>query len=91
MSSILSLGFEFKGNYYSFLARLKEKETVTEYHITVMNGELEKLLYGNHILSGTNGRIDIERPAEINDQAQLKIQIARALNVYLNEQSLTSY
>ena len=91
MSSILSLGFEYKGLSYSFLARVKEKGETTEYHITVMNGDLEKLLYGNHILSGSNGHIMIESSDESNDQVKLKAQIARALNSYLEEQSLTSY
>lgn len=89
MSSLLSLGFEFKGTYYSFLARVKEKGLAKEYYITVMNGDLEKLLYGNHIITGTNGSIEMERSAEGNEQSQLKGQIVRALNQYLNEQSLT--
>ena len=91
MANILSIGFEYNGTPCSFLARIKEKGYYTEYHITVMNGALEKLLYGDHIIFAVDGHIEINTPAELNEQHQLKIEVAKALNQYLKEQSLTSY
>ena len=79
MPKILSLGFEFRDSHYSFLARVKEKDNKTEYHITVMNGELEKLLYGNHIILEINGQVQIDPPIENNEQLQLKLRIEEAL------------
>ncbi|MEO5995424.1 MAG: hypothetical protein ABIN89_01915 [Chitinophagaceae bacterium] len=91
MANILSIGFEYNGTPFSFLARVKERGNFTEYHITVMNGALEKLLYGDHIIFAVNGQIEINIPVELNEQHQLKIEVAKALNLYLKEQSLTSY
>ncbi len=56
-----------------------------------MNGDLEKVLSGNHIISGINGHIINDSSNSTNEQQQLKNQVAKSLNSYLNEQSLTSY
>ncbi|MEJ7738780.1 MAG: hypothetical protein WKF97_15250 [Chitinophagaceae bacterium] len=83
MSKILSLGFQFDETHYSFLAHVKEKDNRTEYHITVMNGELEKVLYGDHVILEINGQLQIESPSENNKQQALKHQIAESLIQYL--------
>lgn len=83
MPKMLSLGFEFGETHYSFLAQVKEKDNRTEYHITVMNGELEKVLYGNHVIFEINGQLQVEGPSENNKQLALKNQIAESLNQYL--------
>lgn len=84
MSTIMSLGFEFKGREYYSLIRVKEKKEITEYHITVMNGDLERLLYGNHVINLVNGQLDIDNIPDTNEQCKLKKQIAQALNRYLH-------
>jgi hypothetical protein len=91
MSSLLSLGFEYKGCHHSFLARVKEDGNKTEYHVTVMNGELEKLLYGNHVITGINGQIITDMTDPPGEQHLLKSYIAKALSKYLHEKSLASY
>ena len=83
MGTIMSLGFEFKGKEYYSLIRVKEKNNKTEYHITVMNGDLERLLYGNHVVKELNGELEIENAAENNEQAILKKQIVEALSKHL--------
>ena len=62
---------------------VKEKENATEYHITVMNGDLEKLLYGNHIITEVDGQVQIDSPIENNEQLYLKFQIEEALSRHL--------
>jgi hypothetical protein len=84
MGTIMSLGFEFKGREYYSLIRVKERNEKTEYHVTVMNGELERLLYGNHIINEINGQLEIESIPENSEQCKLKKQIARALNRHLH-------
>jgi hypothetical protein len=84
MGTIMSLGFEFKGKEYYSLIRVKERNEKTEYHITVMNGDLERLLYGNHIVCEENGDLDPENLPETNDQWKLKKQIVQALNKHLH-------
>ena len=85
MGQILSLKFLYAdGEYYSLL-RVKEKENRKEYHITIMNGELESRLYGNHIVTEVDGLIVVELPAD-RELANLKLQIAEELSKYLNRQ-----
>jgi hypothetical protein len=83
MQDLLTIGFEFKDDFYYSLIRVKEKEESVDYQVTVMNGDLEKLLYGNHIIKKTNGclRIEIEEPTE---QEMLKVSIAEALSTFLD-------
>jgi len=83
MGQILSLKFLFKEREYYSLLRVKEKENRKEYHITIMNGELESYLYGNHIITEVNGFLTVEIPND-NDIAKLKLQIAEELSKYLN-------
>jgi hypothetical protein len=83
MGTIMSLGFEFKGKEYHSLIRVKEREQKTEYHITVMNGDLERLLYGNHIVSEENGDLNADNLPDTNDQWKLKKQIVEALSKHL--------
>ena len=82
MGTIMSLGFEFKGKEYYSLIRVKEKNDNTEYHITVMNGDLERLLYGNHVIKDLKN-LEVEADTANNEQAVLKKQIADALNRHL--------
>ena len=84
MGRIMSLGFEFKGKEYYSLIRVKERIEKTEYHVTVMNGELERLLYGNHVINETNGALEVEDIPTHNEQCKLKKQIAEALNRHLH-------
>jgi len=89
MSSLLSLGFEFKDCHHSFLARVKETGNEIEYHVTLMNGELEKLLYGNHIITGSSNHVVADLPADNQEDQHLKFRIAQGLNKYLQQKTLT--
>ncbi len=85
MGQILSLKFLYEDTEYYSLLRVKEKEHHKEYHITVMNGELESRLYGNHIITEANGFLTVPLP-ENHELATLKLQIAEELSKYLNRQ-----
>lgn len=86
MANILSIGFEYKGIFYKALARLKELGAKKEYHITVMNGELEKLLYGDHVLIESNGQLLLAHSISPGkDIADLIKAIATALEAYLKK------
>ena len=78
---LLSIGFEFREAEYSAIIRIKEKESGTEYHITVMNGDLEKILYGNHVIIEKNGELQFDRTD--TEAGQLKYNITEALDNYL--------
>ncbi|HMH21315.1 MAG TPA: hypothetical protein VK563_06050 [Puia sp.] len=87
---LLVIKFEFGGREYSALARVKEKDKRTEYAITVMNGELEQLLYGNHVIIEEDGeiRLDLSPDTEVG---RLKCIIAKALNVYIRHAAENKY
>ena len=69
----LSISFEFEGTEYGALIRKKRKAEHNEYYITVMNGILEKLLFGNHILQEINGVLQIDHIIPSDNQSQLKL------------------
>ena len=76
---MLSLEFTYRSKTYHALIRTKMDEQRLAYYVTIMNGELERLLYGNHVLVNENGKLRSE--PEILDQhiAELKQCIAEAL------------
>jgi hypothetical protein len=85
MGQILSLKFLYADVEYYSLLRVKERENRKEYHITIMNGELESRLFGNHIIAEVDGLIKVELPVD-RELARLKLQIAEELSKYLNKQ-----
>jgi len=82
MFTILTVGFEFNDNFYYALIRVKPKAPGVDYEVTVMNGNLEKLLYGNHVIEQKNDQLEIEA-AYTTEQGLLKIAIAEALSRFL--------
>ena len=85
MGQILSLKFLYDEREYYSLLRVKEKDAQKEYHITIMNGELESRLFGNHIVSEVDGLLSVDLPVD-RELARLKLQIAEELSKYLNRQ-----
>jgi hypothetical protein len=83
MTAPQSITFRYAGMEYGALVRKKLKETHTEYRITIMNGELEKILYGHHIFIYKDGRLIIDLPSENNVQASLELAVAGALNNFI--------
>jgi len=79
---LLPVKFEFRNTEYEALVRIKVKETTTEYGITVMDGELEKMLYGHHIMLAENGVLGLGDVPD-GDTKCLKSKIAAALLPYI--------
>ena len=84
---MLPVKFEYRGAVYEALLRVKIKGTKTEYHITIMNGELEKMLYGHHVIIDENNGLQTG-PVPDAETAYLKNQIAEALNNYIRSASV---
>lgn len=84
----LSVEFEFEGAKYNSLIRKKKKLNWIEYHVTVMNGKLEKLLYGNHIIKQVNGKLYDDCVSDDKKLVQLKQAITGALNKYLSSEAV---
>ena len=85
-SEFLSVSFQFEGTEQHALIRKKRKTGHNEYYITVMNGKLEKLLFGNHILKEINGVLQTDPVVPADKQSQLKLAIAGELKKHLVSQ-----
>jgi hypothetical protein len=73
MDTILSLEFSYRSKTYYGLVRIKINEGAKCHHITVMNGDLERLLYGYHIV--TEDPEGFLRPTvEASDEEVQKLQ-----------------
>jgi hypothetical protein len=68
MLQIFSIDFEYEGHVYYALIRRKLLKEKPEYHITVMNGALERQIYGHHILREFDGTFRAEQPVPENVQ-----------------------
>jgi len=85
---LLTIEFEHKGRPHKAIVRVKVKETNVEYHITIMNGDLERLLYGNHIFVEENGLLLNDTTpgnVEVND---LRGNLRHALAGHLENSNL---
>ena len=60
MSMIISLGFDFKDEFHYVLITVKELKERIQYRITVMNGELEQLLYDCNVVNEVNGELELD-------------------------------
>lgn len=86
---MISIAFTYKSRTYYALIRAKIIGEEKYYHITVMNGDLETLLYGHHIIIEENGVL--KSPEMVNSEvAELKQSIIDAFSQYLKENDLLS-
>jgi len=79
----IDIEFEYRGRHYDAAVRIWEMNKGREFQITVMDWELERILYGNHIMNEVDGVIHANVKPENNDQAELKLTIAARLGHYL--------
>lgn len=82
MNRFLILGFEYNNGIEYSLIRQKTKDSGNEYAVTVMNGELEKQLFGNHVILEKDGCLLLDNPGG-DEQHKLKEQITKALGELL--------
>ena len=85
MSNILSMNFKYNNSIFDVLVRLKENGTKREYYVTIMNGELEKLLFGSHIFVEVDGHLQIADGHYSEEVLRLRSIIGEALSTYLNQ------
>ena len=82
MSMIISLGFDFKEEFHYVLITVKELKERIQYRITVMNGELEQLLYDCNVVNEVNGELELDDCNGDKEKWLLKKQIIEALSKY---------
>lgn len=92
MEKILSLPFSYCDKEYYTLVRVnKNSQGCFELKITIMDGELESLLHGDHIFVVREGRLDESVPPFARKTAKLKSQIADALKRYFDSHPLKEH
>lgn len=84
---MFSIRFNYRKSAYEALIRVvKEKGNKKEYRITVMNGELEMLLYGHHMLKEEDGKLDFSTHGIPQHVAELRTIIAEAFEMHQTEE-----
>src|ERR1700678_4045481 len=78
-----TLSFEYKGRTYTAAVKVEEKPDGHEFVITLLDGELDKLLSDNPIIREVDGTLEANVLAEKKDQTELKLIIASRLSEYL--------
>ncbi|MDR3716448.1 MAG: hypothetical protein P4L51_26885 [Puia sp.] len=79
----IGIEFDFKGRHHNATVRLVEKGGKHEYHITVLDWELERILYGNEVIGNADGSLQANLLPGKSEQNELKLAIATALSRYL--------
>jgi hypothetical protein len=79
MDNIISLEFRYRSRMYYALVRTKEEGETRLHSITIMNGDLERLLYGNHVIMEKDGCFQSALPIMNEQIGELKQSIIKAL------------
>lgn len=85
LSNILLVDFTFRSKTYFALIRTKTNKHGKRHYVTIMNGELEQLFYGHHIIIDNGGVLN--SPEEILNADLLEIgqSVAEALDQLLQK------
>ena len=81
--NMIAVPFEFKSKEYCSLVRVKVRQGHTEFHVTIMNGDLERTFYGNHIYRYKDGVLEAYNHADDPQLSELQAKIAWAIMDYL--------
>jgi hypothetical protein len=76
----IDIEFDFKGCHYLAVIRVVQVTAGRDFHVTVLNWELERLLYGNHIIKEVEGFLEANILLENKEQTELKLNIAARLS-----------
>ena len=79
MDNIISLEFKYHSKMYYALIRTKEDNEMRLHSVTIMNGDLERLLYGNHIIVEKEGCFQSALPITNKQIGELKQSIINSL------------
>lgn len=80
---MISLSFVYNSATYQALIRIKSRDQRTEYHVTIMNGDLEKSLWGYHVIVEESGMLLEEGDIFDEKVYELRQSIITALHEYV--------
>lgn len=67
----IHLEFDFMGQHYFAIVRVRDKHPGKEFDITVLDWTLERLLYGNHLINEANGALEANIIHQNKEQTEL--------------------
>lgn len=84
MTDMFVFNFHYNNNSYKAIANIW-KSSNGYYRITVMNGDLERLLFGNNIVSPDEGWVNTTDHSGNADLKELQEALLSALHAQLHE------
>jgi hypothetical protein len=81
---MFSISFKYRASRYYAIMRVKRTQSCVQYHATIMNGDLEMLLYTNHIFCYESGKRQSDNGQLPSNIGALRQAIAAALDDYLD-------
>lgn len=88
MIKIISIPLEFRGKEYYTLIRVSRKPECTQLKVTIMNGDLERTLYGNNVFEYRNGYLIADISAQDDEAIMLQLAVLTAMDAYLQKHPL---
>jgi hypothetical protein len=88
MDKILSLEFTYRSKTYYALVRTKMMGQEKQHHLTIMNGDLEMILYGHHVVIEEDGELRSATEIQHPEVALLKKCVIEALYNYMQANGL---
>jgi hypothetical protein len=85
MIKIVSIPFRYKSKEYYSLIRFFYKNDHTDLVVTVMNGEMEKILIGNNVIQYKYGYLVIDVPMDESELSNIKMAIIESIESYLSD------
>ena len=82
---MIAVPFEFNDKEYCDLVRIKSSKDGGEFHVTIMNGELERALYGHHVFIYNDGVLHARSVAENHQLSSLQEKIGWAIIDHLSK------
>ena len=83
MDKTLTLEFTYGPKNYYAIVRTKTNKGEKQYYITIMNGDLERLLYGHHVIAEQDGVLQPLTAVSKTEVAELRNCILMALYHHL--------
>ena len=91
MSSVICIEFCYKGERHYVLISTKHSGQELTYKITVMNGDLEKMLMDCNVIEEYNGQLVLDDCVGNRQKMELKKEIIQALANHLHKEIILKY
>jgi hypothetical protein len=85
MPLLISLGFNYKDNYFNVIISVKTVNENVQYQLTILDVEVEKLMAGYNIIPEIDEKLLLEDTRD-KEKTAIKEEIVKALAEYLEKE-----